>query len=371
MRTKTIFALAGLLLMSSVLFFGTNDTASAKSPQLVSAFGKANIGGQELIVHTVSIVPRGGNPNDVAIESLAAQGARPITSAEFSLTGLVWDTVGGVASPVFNYNGSGDPLNTLSSNEISEALLAWNEVPTDKLVLAAPGTTTVCPSLVRECPGKQAADGKNDIGWIAIKGKSTLGVTWYNVATKEADIAFDIDQNWYIDEDGVAGGSFDIRTVALHEFGHALGLSHSEEPDSVMNAYYGGVEWLPLNDDNSGILAIYDPGNAPPPPVQDEVTSMSVDVNYSLSGRRGRDLIIEVAVDDTNGDDVAGASVSISVYHNGTLFGTGGPTATGSEGTARWRVRNAASGEWRTVVTSVVKDDLTWTNSDYEETFTK
>lgn len=371
MFVKTYAALAAVLLLAAIVFVGAGDAASAKGPLLVAAFGKANIGGEELIVHTVSVVPNGRSAESVAAESLANQGAKPISRSDFSLNGLVRDdNPGGVADAAFNYNNANDPLGGASTGPIDNGLTAWDSI-TDQLSVPSAGTTLNCPSLVKECPGRQVRDGQNDVGWVSIKGNNTLGVTWYNTSTMEADIAFDTGQPWSIDG---ATGTFDVFSVAIHEFGHALGLGHSEENDTVMAAYYGGVVSGPGADDVAGILAIYDPGEPEPTPTPappGDVVSVSADVNYSTSGRRGRDLIIEVAVSDNNGDAVTGASVSISVDYEGSLYGTGGPSSTDSNGTVRWRVRNAASGEWSTTVDPVVSGSLPCENCPYTESFIK
>ena len=47
--------------------------------------------------------------------------------------------------------------------------------------------------------------------------------------------------------------------MAAHEVGHSLGLDHSEDPNSLMNAYYGNFESEASlrPDDINGIQRIY------------------------------------------------------------------------------------------------------------------
>ncbi len=90
-------------------------------------------------------------------------------------------------------------------------------------------------------------------------GTSTLGMAFapppvnnYSIA---GDIAFNTGQTWNI------GTTYDLFTVASHEFGHALGLLHSGVIHSTMySAYAGaktGIDW----DDIYGIRSIYSAGS--------------------------------------------------------------------------------------------------------------
>lgn len=70
------------------------------------------------------------------------------------------------------------------------------------------------------------------------------------------DTHFDNSNSW---SDGGAGATIDFFTVALHEFGHALGLGHSLVVGSVMEDTYAGVRRTLHADDILGITTIYGP----------------------------------------------------------------------------------------------------------------
>ena len=65
-----------------------------------------------------------------------------------------------------------------------------------------------------------------------------------NAETIAGDMHFDADEAWKV------GADTDIYTVALHEIGHALGLSHSDNPGDVMYPYYH--RGLPLSANDIG-----------------------------------------------------------------------------------------------------------------------
>ena len=76
------------------------------------------------------------------------------------------------------------------------------------------------------------------------------------------DIHLDADESWKL------GANTDLYSVVLHETGHALGLGHSDQPGSVMYAYYHIATGLSA-DDIAGIRALYGSNTttaAPPTP---------------------------------------------------------------------------------------------------------
>ncbi|MBN1310290.1 MAG: matrixin family metalloprotease [Anaerolineae bacterium] len=71
------------------------------------------------------------------------------------------------------------------------------------------------------------------------------------------DVHFDDDETWVVD---TPTNSYQIhlKTVAMHEVGHALGLDHSHDPAALMWPEYEGVRGL-APDDIAGIQALYGP----------------------------------------------------------------------------------------------------------------
>jgi peptidoglycan hydrolase-like protein with peptidoglycan-binding domain len=72
----------------------------------------------------------------------------------------------------------------------------------------------------------------------------------------QGDTHFDEAETWTVTVPPGAG-QIDLTTVAIHEFGHALGLNHSPVVGSVMEAFYGGPRRVLHGDDIAGIISIY------------------------------------------------------------------------------------------------------------------
>ena len=72
----------------------------------------------------------------------------------------------------------------------------------------------------------------------------------------QGDTHFDEAETWTVTVPPAAG-QIDLTTVAIHEFGHALGLNHSPVVGSVMEAFYGGPRRVLHGDDIAGVTSIY------------------------------------------------------------------------------------------------------------------
>ncbi|XP_043373034.1 matrix metalloproteinase-25 isoform X3 [Dermochelys coriacea] len=77
------------------------------------------------------------------------------------------------------------------------------------------------------------------------------------------DTHFDDEETWIYDPQATQlGAGTDLFAVAVHEFGHALGLAHSSTKESIMMPYYQGPVGLPHlyqlpPDDALGIQTLY------------------------------------------------------------------------------------------------------------------
>jgi len=361
-----------LALVLAASFGRTGDVAAAAgngNGRTIAVTGVGSVGGEPAIVHIIAVVGPGKSADKVAAAALEAQGARALTKAEFSTLSNSWDQFfDGTATPSVDqrYNGSNSPEGLVQvQDEMEAARATWNADDNNSVFAFGgrmPTDGLACPSLIKECKGKQYFDSYNDVSWVELRGSTTLAVAWSGTSTDESDVAFNTKFNWTIDG---AGTPYDIQTVALHEFGHVAGLGHSTESDSVMLPNYGGVDRDLGDDDIAGLQFIYDGGD----PYDDGggTDSSSGDptviyvgsdggftngdgVGYDTSGKKGRDLIITATITDgTTG--VEGVSVSISVDDADGLYGTGSGT-TDSNGQVKWKIRNGASGTWSTTVVS-------------------
>lgn len=136
-------------------------------------------------------------------------------------------------------------------NEIRAAAAAWEAVSGINMVEVLDNGAPLGTS------GNQQGDGR--FGDIRIFGGSVPGGPLAyayrppasNGGTRAGDIVLNTYYDWSIDSD------YDLQTVAIHEFGHALGLDHAGVPQGVMWGVYNGVKQTLAADDVAGIRAVY------------------------------------------------------------------------------------------------------------------
>ncbi len=155
---------------------------------------------------------------------------------------------------------SGNSLSDGSSSwdkAVEGALATWNAYLTDAEFFKGDPTIPIA-----------ANDGKNSVFWSSsVFGDSfgsALAVTtmWtQNGYRTEADVVFDNSKSWNSYRGNAwSNGVKDIRRVALHEFGHVLGLGHPDEDGqnvtAIMNSEIGNLYYL-TSDDIAGARALW------------------------------------------------------------------------------------------------------------------
>ncbi len=88
------------------------------------------------------------------------------------------------------------------------------------------------------------------------------------------DAHFDEAETWTVTIP-IPSGGIDLKTVAIHEFGHSLGLGHSNVTGAIMYAYYSGAAHTLHPDDVAGIQALYGAGGGGGETIDAEVTAAS------------------------------------------------------------------------------------------------
>jgi hypothetical protein len=260
-----------------------SQAAPNPSPQAVSIRGLTQVDHQPAVIEILVQVSPGVNPHAAAQVVLrrAYPDVRLFDSAEYSTTGLVWDQFfdqdPGNNFVTVNYNDKNYPSSLQGQERLPTLQLAldtWSAVPTSDFTFSFGDTAGRCPSLVRECRGPQKFDGQNDVGWLNISDPSVLGVTWYGTQTDEFDMVLDNNNfSWFIGNPSlIPPSAYDTQTVWLHEFGHGLGLGHSQFTDAVMYAYYQEPRRVLHSDDLDGITTLYPVQNLPTPTPTPEIT---------------------------------------------------------------------------------------------------
>ncbi|MCY4658911.1 MAG: matrixin family metalloprotease [Acidobacteria bacterium] len=151
-----------------------------------------------------------------------------------------------------------------------------------------------------------AANGDHDVIWSYSScpgtpwGRGTVAVawTWRNTVTGEAldsDVVFNLNRDWDVYDGPARYDAVDFRRVALHEFGHVLGLDHPDDHgqfrDAIMNSTVSDLDRL-QSDDISGIRGLY--GSEPPTrgtpdlvveSLQTSPRTLTVGESFTLSAR--------------------------------------------------------------------------------------
>ncbi len=127
--------------------------------------------------------------------------------------GYLADTVSYYINPSVSLVTTGDPIAA-----VNDAVEAWDAATADELFSYA-GTTE---------KRWYEEDGQNTVSWVKFTPRDYIAVAvmWYDPDTMtiwEVDIIFNTFHKWGIDP-VKRDKAFDIQNIAIHEFGHPVGL---------------------------------------------------------------------------------------------------------------------------------------------------
>lgn len=210
--------------------------------------------------------------------------------AEFATNGPGWDGTGlGSADLRYHFvNGTPDIAVNDERISVKNAMARW------AAAAAITFTPTTTPGLSRSLDILWAS-GEHGDGSPFNGPSGVLAHAFFpsppNSEPIAGDIHFDEDETW--DRNGSnQNGNIHMFSVALHELGHALGLSHSSVSDAVMFQFYTGPVAGLHPDDITGIRSLYADSTIPPtPPTR---LSNGVAVNLSVAQGEVRDYVLTV-----------------------------------------------------------------------------
>ena len=180
-------------------------------------------------------------------------------------------------------------------------------------------------------------------------GSATLAVTLLNfrdTTMEESDTVFNTAFTWDSYRGPLNGSAIDFRRVAIHEFGHSLGLDHPDDAGqhvtAIMNSHASDIDTV-QSDDITGVKSIYDSG----PAYQSSVPA-SVLQNISTRGFIGTGdnvLIGGFIVQGTQPATVILRAIGFSLSAQGLTGALGDPMITIYDSTQR---QIATNDDWFT-----------------------
>ena len=215
--------------------------------------------------------------------------------------------IGGVPSSLFS------TMNAYSSTAswegaIEKAAAIWQQVANLNLALVSDNGEA------EGAAGNQQDDP--NVGDIRIgafpQASGTLAETLLpppaNGGTNAGDLFFN--SNQVFGTNGV-----DLLTVAIHEFGHALGLAHSAIQSADLYAAYGGIKQTLTSDDTAGIQSIY--GAYPARAGNNSGFATAISLNANINGPGAWVSLSNLYI--ANSGDYEFYSVTVPSNTNGTL----------------------------------------------------
>lgn len=184
----------------------------------------------------------GGSRGKITIKEADPLPPETAGSKEFVWLGIRWPG----EAPVVPYRVNATNAQTA---EIRAAAKSWGTAGADFAFSYAGSHNRV---------GRAALNGVNEVLFYNLGTRRALAVAtvWYSGRTIiEADITFNTLYSWSTGP--FSSGLNDVQTIALHEFGHALGLGHSPNPSAIMYAFISGIKHDLHPADIAGVQYIY------------------------------------------------------------------------------------------------------------------
>jgi len=161
---------------------------------------------------------------------------------------------------------------TRDSGALQDGSASWNASAADALNIWNQYVDTV-QFVAAEPSGSSGTDGANEVlfsntvygeSWPANVLAVTLRISSQGSLFSETDVLFNDSLNWDSYRGSLQGsgpgGTYDFHRVALHEFGHVLGLDHPDQHGqsvlALMNSIIGDLDSL-ADDDISGASSLY------------------------------------------------------------------------------------------------------------------
>lgn len=201
--------------------------------------------------------------------SLSIEEAESRTIEQFVVNPHTWSTS---SLPVtVRYNSTGAPSGIDTEGLIQDAIGTWNAVTNSFSFIYGGESTADTGSCVRSATPD--IDGINTIAFDDEIGALSLGETCTifpntgsNTKLVEFDMRLNPDDIWFTGNQSVVD-KYDLASTILHELGHAAGLGHSSNTESVM--YFqlkdGEMHRALHTDDIAGLNQAYPGGSAPTP----------------------------------------------------------------------------------------------------------
>jgi hypothetical protein len=269
--------------------------------------------------------------------------------ANYATNGPGWDGTGLGSASLSYYFGSGTGDLTLANQraEIVRALNTWSaHVQINFSETASPNQNrSIDIAFVSGSHG----DGSPFDGQFGV-----LAHCFYpsppNPETIAGDMHFDDAESWRIGGSG-NGSNFDLYSVALHEFGHGLGLDHSSDPAAVMYAtisttkVHSGLH----TDDINGIRSLYAARGASTPTNDNFSSASTITLSGSSTTVTGSNTgATKQSGEPSHGGNTGGASVwwrwtapgsgTVTLTTTGSTFDTLLAVYTGSSVSALTRI---------------------------------